>query len=53
MLVNGLPVIQPGSRKPLVIANDDVTLIIGEVRLGLRAIPANDPASIEAANQGF
>lgn len=35
------------------IANDDVTLIIGEFRLELRAIPANDPASIEAASEGF
>ncbi len=35
------------------IANDDVTLIVGEFRLELRAIPANDPASIEAASEGF
>lgn len=35
------------------IANDDVTLIIGEFRLELSAVSANDPASIEAASEGF
>lgn len=35
------------------IANDDVTLIVGEFRLELRAIRANDSASIEAASEGF
>ena len=34
-------------------ADPEVTLIVGEFRIEGRAVPADDPSSVEAASRGF